>query len=111
MRIRLIVVLFTFSAVVQASSTLRVGSQVLTAGDSGERVTELLGKPSSKSHKHAARSHKSRRGGVRVVGNEQAGEQWRYRRGDHVTVVTWSTAASAISRITGSDHPVTDGRA
>ena len=88
MRVRLIVILFTFSAAVQASSTLRVGSQVLTAGDSGERVTELLGKPSSKSHKHAARSHKSRRGGVRVIGNEQAGEQWRYRRGDHVTVVT-----------------------
>ena len=46
MRIRLIVALFVFSAAVQASSTLRVGSQVLTAGDSRERVTELLGKPS-----------------------------------------------------------------
>jgi uncharacterized protein DUF2845 len=87
MHVRLIVILFAFSAAVQASSTLRVGSQVLTAGDSSERVTDLLGKPSSKSHKHAARSHKSR-GGVRVLGNEQAGEQWRYRRGDHVTVVT-----------------------
>ena len=59
MRICLIVVLFVFNAAVQASSTLRVGNQVLTAGDSQERVTELLGKPSSKSHRHA--SHK--RGG------------------------------------------------
>jgi hypothetical protein len=88
MRIRLIVILFAFSAAVQASSTLRVGSQVLTAGDSRERVTELLGKPSSTSHKHSARSRGSRRGGVRLVSNDQGGEQWRYRRGDHVTVVT-----------------------
>ncbi len=47
MRIRLVVALFAFSAAVQASSTLRVGSQVLTAGDSRERVVELLGKPTS----------------------------------------------------------------
>ena len=88
MRIRLVVALFAFSAAVQASSTLRVGSQVLTAGDSRERVVELLGKPSSKSHAHQPRSHGGRRGGVRVVDKNQGGEQWRYRRGDHVTVVT-----------------------
>ena len=94
MRIRLIVVLFVFSAAAQATSTLRVGNQVLTAGDSRERVTELLGKPSSKSHKHSTRGHSgggsrsSRRGGVRVSGNDQGGEQWRYRRDGHVTVVT-----------------------
>ncbi|TPG11631.1 DUF2845 domain-containing protein [Rhodanobacter glycinis] len=88
MRIRFIVILFAFSAAVQATSTLRVGNQVLTAGDSRERVTKLLGKPSSKSHKHGSHSPKGRRGGVRVVSNDQGGEQWRYRRGDHVTVVT-----------------------
>lgn len=88
MRIRFVIILFAFSAAVQATSTLRVGSQVLTAGDSSERVTALLGKPSSKSHKHASRSRKGHRGGVRVAGAEQGGEQWRYRRGDHVTVVT-----------------------
>lgn len=88
MRIRLIAILFAFSAAVQASSTLRVGNQVLTAGDSSERVTDLLGKPSLKSHKHARHARKSGRGGVRVIDNDQAGEQWRYRRGDHVTVVT-----------------------
>lgn len=88
MRMGLVVALFVFSAVVQASSTLRVGNQVLTAGDSRERVTELLGKPSSKSHKRSSRSRGSRRGGVRVLQRNPGGEQWRYRRGDHVTVVT-----------------------
>lgn len=93
MRVCLIIALFVFSAAVQASSTLRVGSQVLTAGDSRERVTELLGKPSSKSHKKSAHSRSSsrgsRRGGVRVVSKDQGGEQWRYRRDGHVTVVTF----------------------
>jgi Protein of unknown function (DUF2845). len=88
MRRSLIVVLFAFSAAVQASSTLRVGNQVLTAGDSSERVTELLGKPSSKSHKRVPRSRSSGRGGVRVVSKDRGGEQWRYRRDGHVTVVT-----------------------
>ena len=78
-----------FSSTVQASSTLRVGTQVLTAGDSRERVTELLGKPSSKTHgKRRAKSRGSRRGGVRVTDNHESGEQWRYRRDGHVTVVT-----------------------
>ncbi|MHB1057475.1 MAG: DUF2845 domain-containing protein [Rhodanobacter sp.] len=87
MRIRLVVALFAFSAAVHASSTLRVGSRVLTAGDSRERVVELLGKPTSKSH--ARKPHgRGRRRGVRVLDNRQGGEQWRYRRGDHVTVVT-----------------------
>lgn len=85
MRIRLVVALLAFSAAVQASSTLRVGNQVLTAGDSRERVVDLLGKPSSKSH--IRRTHR-RRGGVRVLSGNEGGEQWRYRRGDHVTVVT-----------------------
>jgi hypothetical protein len=88
MRIRLVIAMLAFSAAVQASSTLRVGNQVLTAGDSQERVTELLGKPSSRTHKRASRSRGSRRGGVRVVNNDQGGEQWRYRLGGHVTVVT-----------------------
>jgi hypothetical protein len=88
MRIHLVIALFAFSAAVQASSTLRVGNRVLTAGDSRERVVALLGKPSSKSHAHKSRRHGSRRGGVRVLDNNEGGEQWRYRRGDHVTVVT-----------------------
>ena len=88
MRMCLIVALFVLSAAAQASSTLRVGNQVLTAGDSQERVTDLLGKPSSKSHRRRARTRGSRRGGVSVIDNNQGGEQWRYRRDGHVTVVT-----------------------
>ena len=88
MRTYLIIALFVFSAAVQASSTLRVGNQVLSAGDSRERVVELLGKPSSKSHRHRPRSSGSRRGGVRVIDSHQGGEQWRYRRDGHLTVVT-----------------------
>jgi len=87
MRIFLILALFVFSASAQASSTLRVGNQVLTAGDSRERVVELLGKPSSKSHTRKTRTRGARRG-VRVLEKDRGGEQWRYRRGDHVTVVT-----------------------
>ncbi|MEO7072333.1 MAG: DUF2845 domain-containing protein [Rhodanobacter sp.] len=73
----------------QASSTLRVGSQVLVAGDSAARVTALLGKPSYTAHRRASRSKGSgRRGGVRVVTQAQEGEQWQYRRGGHVTTIT-----------------------
>jgi len=90
MRIRLCLVLalLAFSAAVQASSTLRVGSRVLTAGDSRERVVELLGTPSSKTRVRSTRSAGARRGGVRVLDPHEGGERWRYRRGDHVTVVT-----------------------
>lgn len=84
MRIRVVFALFAFTAAVHASSTLRVGSHVLTAGDSRERVVDLLGKPSSKSHVKQGR----RRGGVRVVDRNEGGERWRYRRNGHVTVVT-----------------------
>lgn len=87
MRIRLFIALFAFSVAVQASSTLRVGSHVLTAGDSRERVVELLGKPGSKSHVKRTR-HGSPRGGVRIVDRHAGGERWRYRRDGHVTVVT-----------------------
>jgi hypothetical protein len=88
MRMYLIVALFAFSAATHASSTLRVGSHVLTAGDSQERVTELLGKPSSKSRRHHSRRAGRHRGGVRVIDSNQGGEQWRYHRNGHVTVVT-----------------------
>ncbi len=89
MRIRLIVALFAFSVAAQASSTLRVGSQVLTAGDSSLRVTELLGKPSHKSHSRAHAGSSRRGRGIRVLTTDAAlGELWQYRRGDHVTTVT-----------------------
>jgi len=67
-----------------ASSTLRVGSQVLVTGDRAARAIELLGQPAHKSH-HRATRH-GRRGGLQEV--SPAHEQWRYRRGDHVTTLT-----------------------
>ena len=88
MRMCLVVALFVVSAAVHASSTLRVGSQVLTAGDSRDRVTELLGKPTSKTHRRRPHTSGSRRGGVRVIDRDQGGEQWHYRRDGHDTVVT-----------------------
>ncbi|HZX71338.1 MAG TPA: DUF2845 domain-containing protein [Rhodanobacter sp.] len=87
MRTYLIIILFVVSTAVQASSTLRVGSQVLIAGDSQERVIELLGKPSSKAHRRSERAGR-RRGGVQVIDHQQGAVQWRYRRNGHVTVVT-----------------------
>jgi hypothetical protein len=86
MRILFFVVLLAISAAAHASSTLRVGNQVLTAGDSQERVSQLLGKPSSKSHTRASRRHGGR--GIRVVSGDEGGVQWRYRRDGHLTVVT-----------------------
>jgi hypothetical protein len=80
------------STAAQAVSTLRVGNQVLTAGDSEVRVTELLGKPSHKSRSRGSRSsgsrgsHRSR--GVHVASDQNSGEKWQYRRDDHVTTVT-----------------------
>ncbi|MEO8809625.1 MAG: DUF2845 domain-containing protein [Rhodanobacter sp.] len=88
MRTCLIIILLVLGTSVQASSTLRVGNQVLTAGDSLERVTELLGRPSSKTHRRQSRHPGGGRGGIRVIDNHQGGEQWRYRRDGHVTVVT-----------------------
>lgn len=86
MRIRLFLILLLLSAAAHASSTLRVGNQVLTAGDTQERVTDLLGRPSSKTHKRASGRHRGR--GARARAKSDAGEQWRYRRDGHVTVVT-----------------------
>lgn len=70
-----------------ASDTLRVGSHVLTTGDSAGRVVELLGKPARKTRRHAPRP-RAGRGGVRVILDADRSEQWEYRRGNHRTTVT-----------------------
>jgi Protein of unknown function (DUF2845) len=95
MRIGFIIALFVFSAAVQASSSLRVGNQVLSIGDSAVRVTELLGKPSYKAHGHSSRSSSSRssrsrhsRAPANATSKAASGEKWQYRRGDHITIVT-----------------------
>ncbi len=88
MRIGFSIVLFMFCAAAQASSTLRVGNQVLTAGDSATRVTVLLGKPSYKSRSRGMRQRSGRSRRHRGNRDRAAGEHWQYRRGDHVTTVT-----------------------
>lgn len=81
-----------FSAAAQAVSTFRVGSQVLTAGDSDARVIELLGEPAHKSRSHRARrprtSSRARSRRVVVLTKDGIGEKWQYRRDGHVTTVT-----------------------
>ena len=75
------------------SSTLRVGSQVLTVGDPASRVVELLGKPVYKSHRKATSSAGSVRGGKKIRRHKTSsvraagGEQWQYRRGNRVTTI------------------------
>jgi Protein of unknown function (DUF2845) len=75
------------------SATLRVGSQVLTVGDSAARVVELLGKPAYKSHKKTTPSGRSVRTGKKnsrrktTTSADAGGEQWQYRRGDRVTII------------------------
>lgn len=71
-----------------ASGTLRIGSQVLTTGDSATRVVELLGKPSRKFRPRSPSSAARGRGRVRVINANDGGERWQYRRGDRVTTIT-----------------------
>jgi len=68
-----------------ASNTLRIGSHVLASGDSEMRVVELLGKPSRRIRRHASTPRRGR--GVRVITDAGRGEQWQYRRGNHLTTV------------------------
>ena len=85
MRTHLILAAFLVVTAAQASSTLRVGSQVLTAGDSATRVTALLGKPSYKSHRGRSTQRGRRRSRYSPGGDT---ERWQYRRHGRVTTVT-----------------------
>lgn len=57
------------SLAAHATSTLRVGSQVLSVGDSASRVLQLLGEPSFKE------PIESKHGGY-------IGQRWQYQRED-----------------------------
>ncbi len=99
-RMRLIIALLVWmacSTAAWASSTLRVGSEVLVTGDSRARVTELLGKPASKSRQRGSHS-RGRRGGVRVITRDSGGsEQWHYLRdGQAITVTLVDGKVSSI---------------
>jgi hypothetical protein len=96
MRIRLVLALLALSAAAQASSSYRVGNELLTAGDSAARAIELLGKPSytsrrSDSHRSDSSSDCSRSScsrDVRIATDGENGEQWQYLRDDRVVTVT-----------------------
>lgn len=76
MRRYLVVLLLSVSLAAHAGNTLRVGSEVLTVGDSAARAMQLLGKPDFKE----------------PVENEfgaYQGERWQYQRDDgHIVTVT-----------------------
>lgn len=76
MRRYLVVSLLSLSLAANASSTLRVGSEVLTVGDSAVRVMQLMGTPDFKE------PVESDFGGYR-------GERWQYQRDDgRIVIVT-----------------------
>ena len=88
MRRCVVLILLLAAAAAHANDTLRVGNQVLSAGDSAGRVVDVLGKPSSKSHARQASS--SARSGKRrsSTANAHSGERWNYRRDGHYITVT-----------------------
>ncbi len=76
MRRYLVLLLLSLTLAAHASSTLRIGSQVLTVGDSAVRAMQLLGKPDFKE------PVESDFGGYQ-------GERWQYMRDNgHVVIVT-----------------------
>lgn len=76
MRRYIAILLLSLSLAAHASSTYRVGSEVLTVGDSAVRAMQLLGKPDYKE------PVESDFGGFQ-------GERWQYSRDDgHILTVT-----------------------
>ena len=76
MRRYLLLALLLLSASAYASNTYRVGSEVLTVGDSAVRAMQLMGKPDFKE------SVESDFGGYQ-------GERWQYLRDDgRVVIIT-----------------------
>jgi hypothetical protein len=84
--------MFLFAPV--RADTLRVGSRVLTSGDSAARVIELLGQPAHRSSgadtggKRARGAKRGGKAGRQPGGGASTGERWQYRQGGRtVTVV------------------------
>jgi hypothetical protein len=76
MRRYLVILLLSLSLAAHASDTLRIGSAVLTVGDSAVRAMQLLGKPDFKEPVES------------YFGGYQ-GERWQYQRDDgHIVTVT-----------------------
>ena len=77
----LILPLLLVSAAVHADTSLRVGSKVLSIGDSAARVLQLMGEPQ-------IRAFKQLQGGA-LPGNQLAvGEEWQYAQDGKTIVIT-----------------------
>ena len=85
MRRYLVVLLLSLSLAAHASNTLRIGSEVLTVGDSAVRAMQLLGKPDFKE------PVESEFGGYQ-------GERWQYQRDDG-RIVTVTIINGKVSNI------------
>ncbi|HEY2624278.1 MAG TPA: DUF2845 domain-containing protein [Dyella sp.] len=85
MRRYLVVLLLSLSLAAHASNTLRIGSEVLTVGDSAVRAMQLLGKPDFKE------PVQSEFGGYQ-------GERWQYQRDDG-RIVTVTIVNGKVSNI------------
>ncbi|SFR92119.1 Protein of unknown function [Dyella sp. OK004] len=91
--------LFVWAAMAHASDTLRVGSKVLSSGDSAARVVELLGKPLHKARGSKPASGKSARSKSKgqAARADTGGERWQYRRGGRTVMITLTDGK--VSRI------------
>jgi hypothetical protein len=103
MRRYLVVLLLACALPAHALESVRVGSQVLSVGDSSARVRALLGNPSghgkggasgkaaksSTAHKGKSSSSKSSKSGKNSKASaKDKGEKWQYWRDGHATTIT-----------------------
>ncbi|GGA11823.1 DUF2845 domain-containing protein [Dyella caseinilytica] len=88
----LFMVLLVCSAGAHALESLRVGSQVLSVGDSAARVKALMGNPAVRTKAGSDKS--ARKNASKSVGKskrataKEKGEKWQYRRDGHTTIFT-----------------------
>ena len=84
-RLVLMSVLALASVAAHAASTLRIGSQVLTVGESASRAIQLLGEPSFKE------PIETRHGGY-------VGQRWQYQR-ENSQVTTRTVIGGKVTKI------------
>jgi hypothetical protein len=89
----LFMVLLVCSVSAHALESLRVGSQVLSVGDSAARVKELMGNPAVRTKGGSDKRPSKNASKVKVGKSKRAaakekGEKWQYRRDGHTTIFT-----------------------
>lgn len=80
----------------QALESIRIGSEVLSVGDSAARVKELMGNPVVRArsaaekgaHKSSSKSKSMSVGKSKRETAKEKGEKWQYRREGHTTIFT-----------------------